>query len=269
MRCSDDDYRIRIVDGGRGGRFVESRRFRKRRSYMLAVVEEGALDARSAGGWFSFPAPCGLFLPPRRFSEVILSAASRAKYVIFNVVPDDGVSKQPGMREVWGANLKELISPVALPMCQQALTFVSELWWRGAYNRLRAEARLAEWIALFFCSNVQEEFTGCGGEVGRWLEQGHEQLPRGFTVEQWAKVNGMSRVLFSRKFKASIGESPGTWLASRRLERAQKLLLEEATSVGSVGYRCGFNSAEAFSRFFRAKTGVPPGEWRTHRQWSA
>lgn len=54
------------------------------------------------------------------------------------------------------------------------------------------------------------------------------------TVEDLAKVEHMSRAHFSREYKKAFGESPYSYLLTRRLERAATLLRSTDWSVADI-----------------------------------
>ena len=71
----------------------------------------------------------------------------------------------------------------------------------------------------------------------------------------------MSPAHFSRKFRAAYGETPYTYLMTRRIERAQAFLrlgLSVTETCGAVG----FTSLGSFSSRFREVVGMSPTQYR-------
>jgi AraC family transcriptional regulator len=81
------------------------------------------------------------------------------------------------------------------------------------------------------------------------------------TVEELASVASFSRFHFSRKFKATVGQSPSSFVGRLRLELA-KLLLSQGASIADTAFDCGFSSESNFVRSFRRAVGVTPGQYR-------
>jgi AraC family transcriptional regulator len=81
------------------------------------------------------------------------------------------------------------------------------------------------------------------------------------SVEELASVASFSRFHFSRKFKATVGQSPSSFVARLRLELA-KLLLSQGASIADTAFDCGFSSESNFVRSFRRAVGVTPGQYR-------
>ena len=74
----------------------------------------------------------------------------------------------------------------------------------------------------------------------------------------------MSPAHFSRQFKAAYGDTPYTYLMTRRIERAMALLRSGA-SVTDACMEVGCTSLGSFSSRFAEIVGMPPSEYRTRQ----
>ncbi|MBT0768389.1 helix-turn-helix transcriptional regulator [Kineosporia sp. J2-2] len=81
-------------------------------------------------------------------------------------------------------------------------------------------------------------------------------------VPALARFALMSPGHFSRSFKAAFGESPYSYLMTRRIERAQALLRRGDLSVTEVCFAVGFSSLGTFSSRFSELTGFSPSAYR-------
>jgi AraC-like DNA-binding protein len=81
-------------------------------------------------------------------------------------------------------------------------------------------------------------------------------------VETLARGELMSAGHLSREFKAIFGESPYSYLMTRRIERAMALLRRGDLSVTEVCFAVGFSSLGTFSTRFSELVGVPPSVYR-------
>jgi AraC-like DNA-binding protein len=72
----------------------------------------------------------------------------------------------------------------------------------------------------------------------------------------------MSAGHLSRQFKAAYGESPYSYLMTRRIERAMALLRRGDLSVTDVCFEVGCSSLGTFSTRFAELVGVPPSTYR-------
>ncbi len=81
-------------------------------------------------------------------------------------------------------------------------------------------------------------------------------------VEALARGAHMSAGHFSREFRAAYGESPYSYLMTRRIERAMALLRRGDLSVTEVCFAVGCSSLGSFSTRFTELVGVPPTAYR-------
>jgi len=81
-------------------------------------------------------------------------------------------------------------------------------------------------------------------------------------VEALARGVGMSAGHLSRQFKNAYGESPYSYLMTRRIERAMALLRRGDLSVTEVCFAVGCSSLGTFSTRFTELVGVPPSVYR-------
>jgi AraC-like DNA-binding protein len=81
-------------------------------------------------------------------------------------------------------------------------------------------------------------------------------------VEALARDAHMSPGHFSREFRRAYGESPYSYLMTRRVERAMALLRGSDISVTEVCFEVGCSSLGTFSTRFTELVGVPPSVYR-------
>ncbi len=81
-------------------------------------------------------------------------------------------------------------------------------------------------------------------------------------VEALARDAHMSSGHFSRAFKRAYGESPYSYLMTRRIERAMALLRRGDMSVTEVCFEVGCSSLGTFSTRFTELVGMPPSAYR-------
>jgi AraC-like DNA-binding protein len=81
-------------------------------------------------------------------------------------------------------------------------------------------------------------------------------------VEALARDVHMSAGHLSRQFRLAYGESPYSYLMTRRIERAMALLRRGDLSVTEVCFEVGCASLGTFSTRFTELVGVPPSVYR-------
>lgn len=81
-------------------------------------------------------------------------------------------------------------------------------------------------------------------------------------VEELARGVNISAGHLSREFKRAYGESPYSYLMTRRIERSMALLRRGDLSVTEVCFEVGCSSLGTFSTRFTELVGVPPSVYR-------
>jgi AraC-like DNA-binding protein len=113
--------------------------------------------------------------------------------------------------------------------------------------------------------------TGRADEAQRlndlaWLRRVRDRIDREYAqpldVEALARGAHMSAGHLSRQFRLAYGESPYSYLMTRRIERAMALLRRGDLSVTDVCFAVGCSSLGTFSTRFTELVGMPPSEYR-------
>jgi len=103
------------------------------------------------------------------------------------------------------------------------------------------------------------------GELAR-LRRVRDRIDREYAepldVEALARTEHVSAGHLSRQFRAAYGESPYSYLMTRRIERAKALLDRGDLSVTEVCFAVGCSSLGTFSTRFTELVGVPPSVYR-------
>ena len=88
------------------------------------------------------------------------------------------------------------------------------------------------------------------------------EYARPLDVEALARGAHMSAGHLSRRFRLAYGESPYSYLMTRRIERAMALLRRGDLGVTEVCFAVGCSSLGTFSGRFTELVGVPPSVYR-------
>jgi AraC-like DNA-binding protein len=98
------------------------------------------------------------------------------------------------------------------------------------------------------------------------LRQVRDRIDREYAqplnVEALARGVHVSAGHLSREFRAAYGESPYSYLMTRRIERAMALLRRGDLSVTEVCFEVGCSSLGTFSTRFSELVGMSPSEYR-------
>jgi AraC-like DNA-binding protein len=88
------------------------------------------------------------------------------------------------------------------------------------------------------------------------------EYARALDVPALARAALMSTAHFSRQFRATYGETPYSYLMTRRIERAKALLRHGEMSVTEVCMAVGCSSLGSFSARFTQLVGETPTVYR-------
>jgi AraC-like DNA-binding protein/mannose-6-phosphate isomerase-like protein (cupin superfamily) len=83
-----------------------------------------------------------------------------------------------------------------------------------------------------------------------------------WTVAGLAREVGMSRTVFSGRFRDLVGQTPIRYLTGARLGRAAGYLATTNQSLHAIARRTGYDSEASFSKAFKREFGRSPGEYR-------
>jgi AraC-like DNA-binding protein len=99
------------------------------------------------------------------------------------------------------------------------------------------------------------------------LRRVRDRIDREYTkpldVEALARGVHISAGHLSRQFRQAYGESPYSYLMTRRIERAMALLRRDDLSVTEVCFAVGCSSLGTFSTRFTELVGVSPSVYRS------
>ena len=82
-----------------------------------------------------------------------------------------------------------------------------------------------------------------------------------FSVDNFTKEIGMSRMQLHRKLNAITGQSAGEFIRNFRLKRAAQLLQGKHGNIAEIAYDVGFNNPSYFSECFKKLFGALPSEY--------
>ncbi len=112
--------------------------------------------------------------------------------------------------------------------------------------------------------NIEQGFlmTLKDERISSSLKSMHESPDKEWTIEQLATKAGMSRSLYCKEFKRSVGETPMSYLTNWRIIKSKEFLLATKENISEVAAKVGYQSEAAFNRLFKAKVGVTPAIYR-------
>jgi AraC-like DNA-binding protein len=98
----------------------------------------------------------------------------------------------------------------------------------------------------------------------RVCEYVESHLDQKISLDALASMAGLSTHHFARAFHQTVGMPPHSYLLSRRLERAERMLSETRLPLAEIAVATGFSDQSHLARHFRRRTGISPSlaRWR-------
>jgi AraC-like DNA-binding protein len=141
-------------------------------------------------------------------------------------------------------------------------------------KRAGGEGVLAKLSELMFIEVVRCYIQTLSAEETGWLagladkhmaaalNAMHGKPSQAWTLEDLAKLAGLSRSAFAERFTQVLGQPPIQYLTEWRMQLANGILANTKDSIAQVASQVGYESEAAFSRAFKKMIGSPPAEWR-------
>lgn len=105
----------------------------------------------------------------------------------------------------------------------------------------------------------QKEYTSKFINVCHYIQ---EHCTEELSLDDAASLAGFSKYHFSRLFKNFTGSSYYKYLNQKRIEHAEKLLVDSEISITEAALQSGFSSLSTFIRMFKIIKGCTPTEFR-------
>ena len=147
-------------------------------------------------------------------------------------------------------------------------------------EQMRAETGYAEAMRQLFATFLMECFrqalkSGLTPSSTRDLnaaaplERVRLQLDKKYaetqTLDELARISGMSRSHLCRSFKQYTGKSPFDYLLDRRVQAAMLKLRSGSGKILPMSQDCGFGDVTFFNKTFKERVGETPTQYR--RRW--
>jgi len=89
----------------------------------------------------------------------------------------------------------------------------------------------------------------------------HGDPGKKWTLEELARIGGMSRTAFSRFFLQTMEKTPFDYLRAYRMHLARISLAKDGCKVAALSESLGYHSEAAFRSAFKKETGRSPREY--------
>lgn len=99
-------------------------------------------------------------------------------------------------------------------------------------------------------------------DVAETLRKVQASLDTPATIEEVAKIAGLSTFQFDHRIREVFHLSASQLILKFRMDRATQRLRDTAEPIAQVALRCGYADQSAFTRQFHRTIGLTPGEYR-------
>lgn len=156
----------------------------------------------------------------------------------------------------------------ALPGAEPLLQLVEDEAFSDQGGKQAALDRLCELLMIRLLRYCIHKGVAKGGSLAgladprlaKVLTAIHEDAAHPWELNAMADLAGMSRARFAVHFRDVVGETPGSYVASWRLNLAQSLL-RAGRPLKHVSIDVGYGSPSALTRAFSRKLGTSPSAW--------
>jgi AraC-like DNA-binding protein len=121
---------------------------------------------------------------------------------------------------------------------------------------------LLDLILLECARTAQPRITNRWSNVTAYV---HQHLAGPLTLDQMARIAGMSRNYFVEEFHREIGLSPMAYVRKARLDQACRVITQTNKVFSEIALETGFRDEYEFSRVFRRVMGFAPSTLRPLR----
>ncbi|MFT3667399.1 MAG: AraC family transcriptional regulator [Pseudoxanthomonas sp.] len=232
---------------------------------QLHLIQRGPLEVFHGGTSLRIDRP-SLLLYPRAMAHRFVSDETRgADMACANVVFEGGAQNPIS------AALPDV---VCLPLdslhgAQDVLSLLFEEAFTQRCGRTALVNRLFEVVMIQVLRQLMETGEVKGGMLAglshprlrNAIVAMHEAPAKEWTLDELARVAGMSRSVFATQFREALGTTPGQYLQAWRVGLAQQAL-RRGRPLKVVASEVGYGSEAALSRAFKAHSGLSPREWK-------
>lgn len=155
-------------------------------------------------------------------------------------------------------------SPALLNACEGLCNLMKR---RGQIVQMRQRILFLELLTLIVSDlRAQIAAGGTNAAIEQTIDHMVNHYSDNITLEELAKLAGLSPSHYSRLFKKYASCSPIHYLTQLRMDRAKELLILSDYRLKAVARSIGYEDELYFSRLFKKFVGMPPSQYaRLHK----
>ena len=125
-----------------------------------------------------------------------------------------------------------------------------------------AHGKIIGTACLYRTAASAESKPGWYGAVKAAVAHIDRYFAKHLTLEDLARISGMSVSVFRRTFTKTLEMSPGDYIATIRINHARKLLATTPMKIHDIAEACGFYDQSHFIRTFKRIRRQTPAQYR-------
>ena len=155
------------------------------------------------------------------------------------------------------------IGPLVDRLAEACLTLLTAPLTQGQASTAAYAAMTTLHDAVF--ATRQPQTTPLPPAMARVTAHIDAHLSEPLTVDRLAQIANLSRAHFVRQFTEVTGQPPSAYVAAKRIERIERLLLATELKVSAIAEATGFADGNYMAKAFRRHRGLTPLEFRATR----
>ena len=129
------------------------------------------------------------------------------------------------------------------------------------YERMQLHG-LVEILLSYFVKHARERFQSHDDRLALLLDYVQQHLGQPISVDELADRACLTKSYLIRRFREAMGVTPIQYVLTKKVQRAQTLLLESQLNVSQIAAEVGFSDPAYFIRLFKRHIGFTPQEYR-------
>jgi transcriptional regulator GlxA family with amidase domain len=231
---------------------VQARRLRAENDFIVRVAGRSKIVASSCSGAVLL-AQAGLLSGRRATTCWWLVNWFRQTFPDVEMVPDRLVMRD---RDTWTGAAGAAYMHLALDLVRE---FAGEPLAAATAKLMLVERRRGSQSPFLVPHTAPGD---AGSDMGRATSYLRQHSSKPLAIAGVCRTLAISERTLARKFKASLGMSPLSYLQSQRIARARQLLEASKLPLERIVEQCGYEDVSSFRKLFARQVGMTPREYR-------
>jgi transcriptional regulator GlxA family with amidase domain len=229
----------------------QAQRLRSENAFILRMARRSKIFASTCSGAVLL-AQAGLLRGRRATTCWWLVNWFRQAFPEVEMVPDRLVMRD---RDRWTAAAGTAYMHLALELVRE---LAGEPLAAATGRLMLVERRRGSQSPFLVPHTVPEQ----GSEIERATRYLRQHSGKRLAIAGVCRALAVSERTLARRFKASLGVSPHSYLQSQRIARARQLLESSNLSLDRIVEQCGYEDVSSFRKLFARQVGMTPREYR-------